>query len=204
MDSLEICFEKSSSKKEFARNYLTYLSDLIATIDVEAIEKIIDLIIDAGNKGNTVYFLGNGGSAVISSHFANDIGIGTRTNDQRLIKAVSLVDNMAVVTAVANDEGYNNVFLYQLEALLKPEDVVFAMSVSGNSANIVEAVKYARKIGATTIGCTGFDGGILKELVHISLHIPTPKGEYGPVEDIFGILDHLIYSYLRIGRRGHL
>ena len=204
MDSLETCFKKASSKKEFAGNYLTYLSALIAKVDREAIEKIIDTIVDAGRKGNTIYFLGNGGSAVISSHFANDIGIGTRTGGERLIKAVSLVDNMAVVTAIANDEGYDNVFLYQLEALLMPDDIVFALSVSGNSANVVDAVKYAAKIGAKTICCTGFDGGVLKDLADVSLHIPTPKGEYGPVEDVFGILDHLIYSYLRLKRRGAL
>jgi len=76
--------------------------------------------------------------------------------------------------------------------------------VSGNSPNIIEAVKYAKSKGVLTIGCTGFDGGEVKKLAHISLHIPTEKGEYGPVEDIFAIINHLISSYLKLERRGHL
>ncbi|MEQ8191336.1 MAG: SIS domain-containing protein [Candidatus Eremiobacterota bacterium] len=203
-DDLIGYFNKSSSKSEYTKYYLSYLTKLLTLIDTDIIESIINAFIDTGERGNTIYFIGNGGSAVTASHFANDIGIGTRANGKKIIKAVSLVDNMAVVTAVANDEGYNNVFLYQLEALLQPEDLVFALSVSGNSKNIIEAVKYAKKINATTIGCTGFTGGILKEIVDISVHIPTPDGEYGPVEDIFAIIGHLIYSYLRINRRGYL
>jgi len=203
-DDLIGYFNKSSSKSEYTKYYLSYLIRLLTLIDTNIIEHIITAFTNAGNNGNTIYFIGNGGSAVTASHFANDIGIGTRTRDKKLIKAISLVDNMAVISAIANDSGYSNIFLSQLEALLQPYDVVVALSVSGNSPNILEAVKYAREIGATTIGCTGFDGGHLKEMVDISLHIPTSKGEYGIVEDIFAILNHIIASYLIIERRGQL
>ena len=86
----------------------------------------------------------------------------------------------------------------RLEELLTPEDVVLALSASGNSPNVLKALRYAGRIGAVTIGCCGFDGGSLQKIVDICIHIPTPVGEYGPVEDIFNILGHLIYSYLKL------
>ena len=205
MAGLENHFAEARSKREFAARYLAYLSDLMAKLDVKAIEQIIDAFVEAGERGKVIYFIGNGGSAATASHFANDIGFGTRAPGVRPFKAISLVDNIAVMTALANDEGYAHIFVRQLQGILQPGDVVVALSVSGNSANVVEAVRYAKKeVGALTIGCTGFDGGALREMVDISLHVPTPPGEYAPVEDVFQILDHLIYSYLRLKRLGRL
>jgi len=197
-------FAQARSRREFAARYLAYLSDLLARLDVGVIEQIIGVFVEAGEQGKAIYFIGNGGSAATASHFANDIGIGTRAPGAKPFKAISLVDNVAVMTALANDEGYANVFVRQLEGRLQPGDVVVALSVSGNSANVVEAVRYAKEVGALTIGCTGFDGGRLRPMVDVSLHVPTPKGEYGPVEDAFQILDHLIYSYLKLERCGRL
>lgn len=204
MAGLESWFAKARSKREFATRYLAYLSELLAQIDVSVVEQIIDTFMAAREQGKAIYFMGNGGSATTASHFSNDIGFGTRAPGLRPFKAISLLDNMAVMTALANDEGYANVFVRQLEGMLQPGDVVVALSVSGNSANVVEAVRYAKEIGALTISCTGFDGGVLRQIADISLHVPTFRGEYGPVEDVFMILDHLIYSYLRLERRGHL
>ena len=195
---------EADSGREFASRYLAYLSKLISQIDVAVIEQIIDAFSKAGHSGSVIYFIGNGGSAATASHFANDIGIGTRKANVKPLKAISLADNLAVITALANDESYANIFIRLLEGVLQPKDVVVALSVSGNSANILEAVHYANGIGALTIGCTGFDGGVLRKAVDISLHISTPRGEYGPVEDIFMVVDHIIYSYLRLERYGHL
>jgi D-sedoheptulose 7-phosphate isomerase len=204
MGGLESLYKKAPSKREFARGYLTFLSRLLAQVDVAIIEQIIDAFVAAAERGSAIYFIGNGGSAAIASHFANDLGFGVRAPGAAPFRATSLVENMSVVTALANDEGYANIFVRQLEGLLQPRDVVVALSVSGNSPNIVEAVRYAQEIGAQTIACTGFDGGALREAADISLHVPTRRGEYGPVEDLFMILDHLVYSYLRLERRGHL
>jgi D-sedoheptulose 7-phosphate isomerase len=173
-------------------------------IDEIKVAEVITAIEKAGEEDKAIYLIGNGGSAVIASHLARDISIGTRSKGKKIFKAISLVDNMAVITAIANDENYTKVFIRQLEAVLQPGDLVISFSVSGNSSNIIEAVEYAREKGAFTIGCTGFDGGKLGKLVDINLHIPTPKGEYGPVEDIFMILGHLIISYLQMDRCGHL
>jgi len=111
------------------------------------------------------------------------------------IDVVSLGDNHAVTSAIANDIGYENIFYMQLKDILKPEDVVLAISCSGNSPNIVKAVEYANSVGSTVVGVSGFDGGKLKELSNIKFHVDASKGEYGLVEDIHMILDHIIYSY---------
>jgi D-sedoheptulose 7-phosphate isomerase len=202
MGILENHFAEALSKRDFAKRYLAYLTELLARIDEDVIERIIDALVAAGERGNTIYFLGNGGSAATASHFANDIGIGTRASGIRPFKAISLADNLAVITALANDEGYSNTFIRQLDGVLQPGDVVFALSVSGDSPNVLEASRYAKQHGAVTIGCTGFGGGALHRITDIHLHIPTHSGEYGPVEDVFTILGHLIYSYLRLERRG--
>jgi D-sedoheptulose 7-phosphate isomerase len=112
-------------------------------------------------------------------------------------RAVSLTDNVAVLTAIANDIAYADVFVRQLEGLLRPGDVVVAISASGNSPNVVRAIEYARSHGAVTVGLTGFDGGRLKALCDEAVHVATPPGEYGPVEDTHLVLDHLITGYLR-------
>ena len=203
-DGLQKYYTESTSKRDFARHYFEYLSELMEKVDVKAVEQIIDVFSEALEKDKVIYFLGNGGSAVTASHFSNDIGIGTRASGAKLFKVVSLTDNLAVLTAVSNDDSFDNVFVRQLEPLLERGDVVVALSVSGNSPNVLKAVRYAKKLGAKTVGCTGFDGGILRKIVDIRFHISTPKGEYGPVEDLFMILDHIIYSYFKLERFGRL
>lgn len=201
MKSLENHFNQSESKKEFGVRYLRYLTELMLNLDTGVIADIIDAIETAGANGRSIYFIGNGGSAATASHYANDINIGARAAGFTPLKAFSLTDNVSVMTALANDEGYNRVFAMQLEGLIETGDVLIALSVSGNSQNIIEAVEFAKLSGALTIGISGFDGGRLDELADIGLHIPTNYGEYGPVEDIFTIIGHLIGSYLKMDRR---
>lgn len=180
----------------YARAYLDYLASCFQSIDPDAVQAFIELLLAARASGNSVFFIGNGGSAATASHFANDISIGTRTGDERPFRAVSLTDNVAVMTALANDEGYDRMFVDQLRVHMRDGDSLVAISASGNSPNLIEAVDYAKSKGATVVGLTGFDGGKLKEKCDISLHVATAKGEYGPVEDVHMIFDHLIGSYL--------
>ncbi|MBU1169627.1 MAG: SIS domain-containing protein [Proteobacteria bacterium] len=202
MENLNGHFKKATSKGDFSRRYLGYLSGLLQGIDPDTISQIIDTIEIAGDNGKHIYFIGNGGSAAIASHYANDINVGTRARGVSPIKATSLTDNLALLTAVANDEGYNRVFVSQLEGRLQRGDVVVAFSVSGNSENVLEALDFAVRQGAITIGMTGFDGGRMKDITDIHLHIPTFEGEYGPVEDVFSIVGHLVYTFLKMNRRG--
>ncbi len=197
-------FRQADSTADFAGRYLDYMADLLGRVDRSAVARIIDAFQTAHDNNRTLYFLGNGGSAAVATHFVNDIGIGTRAEGERPFKVVSLVDNLSALTAIANDEGYEKIFKRPLEAVLVPDDVVVAMSVSGNSPNVLEAVRFAQEVGALVVGCTGFDGGELRRLADISLHMPTPRGEYGVVEDVFAVLDHLVTSYLIMSRRGSL
>lgn len=180
----------------YAGAYLDYLASCFAALDRDALARFVELLLAARESGHAVFFIGNGGSAATASHFANDISIGTRTGDDKPFRAVSLTDNVAVMTALANDEGYDRMFVDQLKVHMRDGDSLVAISASGNSPNVIAAVEYAKTCGATVVGLTGFDGGRLKELSDISLHVPTAQGEYGPVEDVHMIFDHLVGSYL--------
>ena len=152
-------------------------------------------MLEARRKSATVYFIGNGGSASTASHFVNDLSIGTKSLD-RPFRAISLCDNQAVITAIANDYGYEYVFSKQLSVLLKENDVVVAISASGNSPNLIQAFSIAKNKAAVTVGISAFDGGKLKVLADVSVYVPTKKGEYGPAEDVHLMLDHLVTGYL--------
>lgn len=192
----EITRRHADDPAAYAKAYLDYLASCFAALDHDALARFIDLLLAARESGHAVFFIGNGGSAATASHFANDISIGTRTGDQKPFRAISLTDNVAVMTALANDEGYDRMFVDQLRVQMRDGDALVAISASGNSPNVIAAVEYAKSRGATVVGLTGFDGGALKQLSDINLHVPTAKGEYGPVEDIHMIFDHLVGSYL--------
>lgn len=194
-NKIEQIFEASKKPADFAKNYLTYLSELLAKMDANAIGDLIETFEAARERGNKIIFLGNGGSAATASHFANDIGVGTRAW-HKPFKALALTDNVAVITAIGNDHGYDAIFELQLIPHLNNGDVVVAISASGNSPNVVKAIKYANDNGGITVGLTGFDGGELYKLAHKKIHVQTAKGEYGPVEDIHMVMDHLIGAYL--------
>lgn len=201
---LATSFQAASSKQEYARQYLSYFSHLLNQLDVRVIEQIIEAIEDAAEQGSTIFLLGNGGSAANASHMANDLAFGASLDGFPPFRVFCLTDNVPIMTALANDMNYSQIFVRQLHNLLQPKDVVVALSVSGNSPNVVEAVRFAKERGAVTIGCGGFDGGELGKEADIYLHVPTKRGEYGPVEDVMMVLDHLIHSYFVLSRRGTL
>ena len=162
---------------------------------MDDIEKFVEILLEARDRKSSIFFIGNGGSASTASHFANDIAIGTKTFEKPF-RAISLCDNQAVITAIANDDGYEEIFSQQLKVLLKKNDVVVSISASGKSSNLLHAIDVAQKMSAITVGISAFDGGKMKEMVDISLHVPTEKGEYGPAEDAHMVLDHLVSNYL--------
>lgn len=180
---------------DFIHGYINKLKTLLDNADVEAISKIIDLLEKTQENRSSVYVIGNGGSSATASHMANDLNVGLKRRGIRKFNVISLADNSPVITAISNDIGYENIFYMQLEDVLRPEDLIIAISCSGNSPNITKAVKYAKEVGSQIVGCTGFDGGELKQLSDVCFHVDAPKGEYGLVEDMHMILDHIIYSY---------
>ena len=176
----------------YADGYLTYLAEVLAQIDRREVAAFADALLDARRRDARIFFIGNGGSAATASHWVNDL---TRWRDQPF-RALSLTENVAVLTAYGNDFGYEQVFIRQLQTLMAPGDVVVAISASGNSPNILLAIDYANENGAVTVGLTGFDGGRLREVAQLAIHVPTDRGEYGPVEDAHHVLNHLVTSYL--------
>lgn len=195
MNQLDKIFARSQTPVDYARAYSEHLQSLLQALDIDAVSQFIATLIDARNRGARIFFCGNGGSAATASHFANDIAIGTRT-PHKPFKAVSLTDNNAVMTAIANDFGYDELFTKQLEILMEPGDVVVAISASGNSPNVVKAIELAKSRGNKTVVLTGFDGGKMRQIADLAIHIQTAKGEYGPVEDMHMFLDHLVGTYL--------
>ena len=179
----------------FASSYLNYLQSLLGKVDPAEVAGFIQVLLEARERGATVFFIGNGGSASTASHFANDIAIGS--NDYaKPFRVVSLADNAAIVTTIGNDFGFEEIFVRQLRVLGKKGDVIVAISASGNSPNLVKAFEYASAAGILTFAITAFDGGRLKQMADSGVHIPTGPKEYGPAEDIHMILDHLVGAYL--------
>ncbi|MDE2113105.1 MAG: SIS domain-containing protein [Alphaproteobacteria bacterium] len=189
-------FTAHRDPRGFAESYADHLAKVLRSLDFGKVGEFIDIVLKARNAGRHVFFVGNGGSAATASHFANDFAIGTRC-PEKPFKAVSLTDNVAAMTAIANDDGYEHLFTKQLEVLLEPGDVVVAISASGNSPNVVKALEYANARGNHTVALTGFEsGGRIAEIAKTVIHVKTRKGEYGPVEDAHIFIDHLVGSYL--------
>lgn len=185
----------TSDPAAFAASYLRYVQSVLQRIDTSEIGDFIRALMDARERGATIFFVGNGGSAATASHFANDLSIGT--NDyERPFRAVSLTDNVAIITALGNDFGYEEIFVRQLRVLGNRGDVVVGISASGNSPNLLKAFEYARSAGIRTVALTAFDGGAMKVMADQGIHVPTGPKEYGPAEDAHMVLDHLVGAYL--------
>jgi D-sedoheptulose 7-phosphate isomerase len=179
----------------FATAYFDYLSKVLKGIDAKDIGRFVATLLDARERGSTVFFIGNGGSAATASHFANDLSIGTNSYEKPF-RVISLTDNQAIITAIGNDFGYQDIFSRQLQVLGKSGDVVVAISASGNSPNLLSAFEYAKSAGIKTVAITAFDGGKMKPMADEGIHVPTAPKEYGPAEDAHMVLDHLVGAYL--------
>jgi D-sedoheptulose 7-phosphate isomerase len=182
--------------KRIVTDYLKSFEILLRQVDLDAIDRIVRRLMEARERGATIYVAGNGGSAATASHWVNDLGKATRCNGSKAMRVMSLNENVSWLTALANDEGYERVFSGQLENFAQPGDVFVVISASGNSPNLVRAVELARSRGVTTLAFLGFDGGVLKNMVDDYLWLPTPKGTYGLVESVHGLFCHVITTCL--------
>jgi len=185
--------------KQHITDYFNSIKRILDNIPAEKVERISEILLEAYKNGRQVFIMGNGGSAATASHFACDLGKGTTQGhifqNKKRFRVISLNDNTPLVTALSNDCGYDAVFTEQLTNLINKGDIVIALSASGNSKNIINAVKYAKSKGATTIAFTGFGGGKLKTIS--DEHLISDSNEFGPVEDSHLILEHLICDYIR-------
>lgn len=175
--------------------YIDGLKTVLDQLPQECIQQFIALLHQARVNGNQVFVMGNGGSASTATHFVCDLAKNTQRDDLPGFRVIGLTDNMALFSSLANDEGYENVFSQQLRNLVQPNDVVIAISGSGNSRNVLNAVEMANAYGAQTVGLTGMGGGKLASLV--SLEIRVPSDLIQQVEDVHLMLEHLVCTALK-------
>jgi D-sedoheptulose 7-phosphate isomerase len=178
-------------------NLSNYIVDFKCTLDklpIAEIEDAVNLLHLARLGNHQIFIMGNGGSAATASHFVCDLAKSTRRPGWPHFRVIGLTDNMAAFSAYANDDGYEEVFVKQLENLIRPDDVVIGISASGNSKNVLKAIELANHLSAKTIGFTGFDGGELMHLVNLNIHVPSTR--IGQVEDIHLMLEHMICDAL--------
>ena len=176
------------------------MAELVQRLDTEGVARLIEVVEKAGDDDKTIFLVANGGSAAVSGHWVNDLSANSVVEGKPGFRVISLTDNGSSLTALANDASFDEVFSIQLKANMRPGDVVILMSVSGNSPNLVRAAEYANAKGGYTVGCTGFEGGKLKDLCELSIHTSSTLDEYGPIEDMFSIIMHIVTGYLTMKR----
>ena len=177
------------------RDYWDEVANVAAEIDLACLERAAVMLLTCQARGRVVFVVGNGGSAATASHFACDLSKGTRRNGPPTFHVVSLTDNVPLLTAWANDSGYEHVFSEQLTALARPGDLLVAISASGNSPNVVAAVDAARSCGMAVVGLSGRSGGSLAHLVDALVTVPSDRIEV--VEDAHLIVAHSLCVAVR-------
>jgi len=180
---------------EFIRNYIEKQSVAIRKSPFDDLEKLCNMLLEARKNGRTIFFAGNGGSAATASHFTNDMVKGLSPGNPRRFRAFSLVDQVPVITALANDYDYSVIFVEQLKNYAEEGDLLVVISGSGNSPNVVKACEYARENGIRTAALTGRDGGKLKGICDLSVIAPVDGME--EIEDIHMLWEHCVICTLK-------
>jgi D-sedoheptulose 7-phosphate isomerase len=186
---------KILNSKKFYLQYIKEKNELLENINFKEIDRIISALKKCIKKNNVIYSCGNGGSSSLADHFTCDFIKQTNTKTNLKVKSISLTSNMALISAVANDINYNQIFSFQIKKLCKKNDILFLFSVSGSSPNLIEAIKAAKKIGVKVVSLTGFNGGKLLRLSDFNLNFPIAN--YGIVEDCHITIMHYLSQYLR-------
>jgi D-sedoheptulose 7-phosphate isomerase len=172
-------------------SYSNRVSELLRKIKQEDLKNLLTAMKNTIANHGTIYVIGNGGSASTASHFCNDLRIIAQRREV-MIKVFSLTDNSSSVTAIGNDMKFEDIFKAQLNGILNNIDLVFCISASGNSNNLISAVKYANEVGAQTVSLVGFDGGTLSKISRYYCLVPSVNGEYEPTEDIHLSICHYL------------
>jgi len=198
MNNLKNIRTKHQDISSFSSAYFSYVGEILKKLNPDDINDFMDALEEARLNGNTIFIVGNGGSAATASHicvdFASAVFKGSASDSP--FRALSLTDHTPYITMVGNDFGYEHIFTKQLEVQYREEDILIVISASGNSPNVVHSARFVRERGGKVLGLLGFDGGKLKDLCDVCIVVNVPKGEYGPVEDIHMILDHMFTSWM--------
>ena len=176
--------------------YFRRLNDTLRMTDANDVEVMADKIVRASDSGSKIFLVGNGGSAATASHYANDLVMAfSRTG--RSTRVLCLSDNAALLTGLANDYSFEEVFEKQVRTMGEPGDVLILISASGNSPNLLRAVQAAHEMNIVAIAVVGFDGGALKSMCDLHVHTPTSLGDYGVSEDAHLVINHAIAEVIR-------
>lgn len=194
MSTLDELWMASGPGEGYAKGYGQYVASLIDQLDFDVLAAIADTLESACREDRTIFCIGNGGSAATASHFVTDLAWAARTGSGTPPRAVSLCANESLMTAIANDAGYEKIFLEQLRGLFRPGDVLVAISASGNSPNLLQAIEYVNAHEGIAIGLVGFDGGRMKDACRLCLHVVSRFGDYEPVEDVHHVVCHMVAS----------
>lgn len=186
-----------NNNTEIMDSYLTQVGEALTKLPIEKVKDVVKLLDDARTKGKRVFILGNGGSAATASHFACDLAKGAIVPGQPRLRAIALTESVPLISAWSNDSCYENMFSEQLTNWMESEDIIIGISGSGNSPNVLNAMRTARSAGALTIAFTGFNGGKIKHLADLCIIVSSYSMEQ--VEDIHLLLCHLITVCLRTG-----
>ncbi len=179
--------------KNYFSQYKDRLLETIGQIDLQKVAQAAEWLRQARDAGRQTFVCGNGGSAATSSHFVCDLLKGASYNRDRRFRIMALTDNTPVLTAYANDVGYDQIFVEQLKNFARKNDLVIAISGSGNSPNVLHAVEYARTLGCRTIALTGKEGGKLGPMADLNIHVP--ESHMGRIEDAHLIICHMLGYY---------
>jgi|TARA_B100000902_G_C26988815_1_gene753979 D-sedoheptulose 7-phosphate isomerase len=199
MNNVKKLSKNSKNIKQFSKKYFQRLNQIFSSIDHNKFIEFEKIFNQARIKGNTIFVFGNGGSASTATTIANDLGfdILKKTKTKKTFKFFCLNDNTSVITAIANDVGYENIFINQLKIHFKKGDIALILSASGNSKNLVKASKWLKKNNAKILSIVGFDGGEVKKLSSSCVHVECDKVEYGPIEDIHLIINHMFAHWFQ-------
>lgn len=198
MKPIKYYSKKEKNIESFANKYFEKLNSIFTKIDIKQFSKIENELRDLRKKNSTLYVFGNGGGAATATTIANDLGFDVlKKTRKKTFKIISLNDNSSVITAIANDNSYSEVFLNQLKIHFKKNDKILIFSASGNSENLIKAANWVKSKKGRVISIVGFDGGKLKKLSDTCIYIPSVKGEYGPVEDLQLVINHILAHWFQ-------
>ena len=197
--SLKKIVKKNKKISDFAKSYFFRLSEIFSKLNFKKFENLEKILMKARKAKSNIFIFGNGGSAATASTMANDLGfdIIKKTKTKTPFKFFALTDNNPVITAISNDVGYENVLINQLKIHHKKRDITIMISASGNSKNLLTAAKWIKSNGGYVFSFLGFDGGRLKKISNDYILVDSIKGEYGPVEDIHLMINHILAHWFQ-------
>mgnify|MGYP001449691740 CR=1 FL=1 len=198
MSQIKKLAKKNKKFSRFTKDYFNYLNNIFNKIDKKILDQLVGEFEEIRKSGKNLFVIGNGGGASTATTMANDLGFDifkkTKKNPFTLIP---LTNNSSIITAISNDVGYENIFINQLKINFKKRDRLLILSASGNSKNLIKAADWVKKNNGKVIGFIGFDGGKIKKLCDICVHLKSKKGDYGPVEDLQLIINHMLAHWFQ-------